>query len=856
MGSHSNVRTAMTRGCAALMATVAVFSTATTAMSAPADVFSSPAPVAGSDPPKAAELRAGEAAVSTQTGAMQYSYPISLPPGRGGMVPSVSLNYSSQAPLYGTIAAGWSLSMPAIREDTSQGRLRTHAPEVEAAQGPVAALIDDRYISTMAGNRPLILVDEPSAAGVAQVFRAQNDSSFTRYQRMDTFQTPGFFWRAYTTSGTEMKFGEISRMGGCPNVGLGYAPLTSERDPFGNEIAYEYEWISKMQDCRIKQITWGMNATAGIGAIARVVFGWAEGSSSGGFYAGSQRDYRTGKLRVTGGSRLDTITATAFPSGAPGSPDHTRVITLAYEASAELNTGNLTHAPHRLLKSIQESAWRTGQTAVNLPPVTFTYAPPMTDAAQVQSNPPWLVIPGGGAGAGHTKNLGWGFRHPSPGDDRWPTVEAMMVDLDGDGLLDRLVNTSNGSSNGNCTAEWQRNAGPDPAHPGELLFEPTPRTLTLPRLKWGGSTAGASSTAARRASPWLEGCSLNGQATAYFNVTSVAANVCHDGQLCQASTDPERGGAKFCNRTPTPPNGKTGTACPLDPGGGGGTAFRTYLAYRFMDADGDGITDLVTAVHGDIDTYDIEQGIPSVLEPVPFNLGSWPACPGMQICKDLGSCLGEYQSCPANTVCPTNWTLVNSCLTSAPALACFSILARMPASFANGPVQRTPYTRCEGLYPWFIYKNQGNGVFPTTPTVKYQPLPLESDLGDSAIGGPNIFAQSHAVTDFDGDGWLDGIAHGEETTNGNPNAWYVWLGDGTGGMGPKRYIFPTRPHAGDNNRIAASDPVTSVGQRMGTLDLNGDGLPDHWLAEGSAANITFHDGSSFAGETGTGLMFR
>ena len=50
---------------------------------------------------------------------------------------------------------------------------------------------------------------------------------------------------------------------------------------------------------------------------------------------------------------------------------------------------------------------------------------------------------------------------------------------------------------------------------------------------------------------------------------------------------------------------------PRYPPGAGGPAsadYRTYLAYRWLDVDGDGLPDLVAAVHGDIDAYDIERG--------------------------------------------------------------------------------------------------------------------------------------------------------------------------------------------------------------------------------------------------------
>jgi len=110
--------------------------------------------------------------------------------------------------------------------------------------------------------------------------------------------------------------------------------------------------------------------------------------------------------------------------------------------------------------------------------------------------------------------------------------------------------------------------------------------------------------------------------------------------------------------------------------------------------------------------------------------------------------------------------------------------------------------------------------------------------------------------DFDGDGWLDGIAREEAKTNPDgtttpvPDGWWVWLGDGTGGMGPKRYYFPTRRHAWNGvsgrNRIAAANGNVLGTQILGVLDVNADGLPDHWLDNGNGtANVTFNDGIQF-----------
>jgi hypothetical protein len=421
------------------MATVAFFQLGP-ARGAPGDIFSIPAPVIGSDPPKASDITGGDASVSTQTGALQYSYPIRVPPSRNGMAP-LALSYSSQAPIYGGIAAGWSLSIPEIREDTSQGRLRTHSPEVEAEQGPTAPE-DDRFVSSMAGGRPLVAVTEPTSSGVYKTYRAQNDTSFMRYERMSAGQS--FRWRVYSTDGTTYFFGDNINTLDC-QISDGFAPLTRTVDAFGNEVAYHYESVIN-GECRIQVIFWGQNAAAGLtNPFARVAFHWASAPQRcGNIETGSQRDYRTGALIITGASKLLAITATAFPPGSPTTPEHTRVVTLNYSAADESCTTS--HAPLRLLTSIQETAFGTDSPRVDLPAVTFEYGSATID--HVTPRPPLPGTPWGGEEP-RRHNLGWGYRRT---DDRWPTVEAMMLDLDGDDLLDRVSNASTESTDGQCRA--------------------------------------------------------------------------------------------------------------------------------------------------------------------------------------------------------------------------------------------------------------------------------------------------------------------------------------------------------------------------------------------------------------------
>jgi hypothetical protein len=116
---HRN-RTTFARALAGLLALTMV----SPLSAAPGDITRMPAPTLGADPPKAHDIPDGDMNVSTQTGAFHYTYPIAVPPGRLGVQPSLALTYSSQGANYGGIAAGWSLSIPEIKVDTSQSLIK------------------------------------------------------------------------------------------------------------------------------------------------------------------------------------------------------------------------------------------------------------------------------------------------------------------------------------------------------------------------------------------------------------------------------------------------------------------------------------------------------------------------------------------------------------------------------------------------------------------------------------------------------------------------------------------------------------------------------------------------------------
>ena len=231
-----NWRDAGSRGLAALLAVIAVFHFRP-ARAEVGDIFTTPAPSIGSDPPKSADIKDGDTSVASQTGSLNWSYQISVPPGRNGAQPHLSLSYASQGQVYGTTAASgwnWNLSIPEIREDTSAGRIKTRTWQNSLPDPKV----DDRFVSSMAGGRSLILVSEPGDPDAYQ-YRANADATFARYERLKN-PGAGAKWRVYSTDGTVRYFGESGPTSKCANISENLAPLTREVSPFGDEVLYTY----------------------------------------------------------------------------------------------------------------------------------------------------------------------------------------------------------------------------------------------------------------------------------------------------------------------------------------------------------------------------------------------------------------------------------------------------------------------------------------------------------------------------------------------------------------------------------------------------------------------------------------
>src|SRR5262249_3765148 len=138
----------------------------------------------------------------------------------------------------------------------------------------------------------------------------------------------------------------------------------------------------------------------------------------------------------------------------------------------------------------------------------------------------------------------------------------------------------------------------------------------------------------------------------------------------------------------------------------------------------------------------------------------------------------------------------------------------------------------------------GQFPFPWPDQIIYQPIPLEAAPTDSSVtAAPN--GQTQGILDLDGDAFPDGV------TGAGFGIFHVLHNNGSGGLGlygsSSSFTIPTG--SGDylsSTLCTANGPCTPVTQQ-GLLDINGDGLPDHWTnynGIGNAASVEWNDGVS------------
>ncbi len=276
----------------------------------------------GSDPfgSQSSSLR-----VDGSTGAYTESISITVPPGRNGLQPSLSLDYNSQNTLDSMVGYGWSLSIPYISRLNKTGTQDLYT--------------NPTYVSSLDGELAQISTTTPGITHRPRVDTTSNAYSFS-----------GNTWTMYDKKGARYTFGSS-------DGGRQYDTATSS--------ANTYKWmIQEIRDTNDNYVTFTYTHDSNEIYPVSIVY-TGHGSIDGPFsvtFATSTRsdvreDYRPG-FKVTTNWRISEID-TSISGNLAGK------YTLSY--------GTGSNGVRSILTSIQQTGYDESGTGTTLPATSFSY---------------------------------------------------------------------------------------------------------------------------------------------------------------------------------------------------------------------------------------------------------------------------------------------------------------------------------------------------------------------------------------------------------------------------------------------------------------------------------------------------
>lgn len=347
---------------------------------------------------------------ASNDGTAGYSIPIALPPGSGGMVPSISLNYSSGMST-GLAGLGWSIGGfssiercgKTIATDGNMDTVRMSPADRLCLDGMRLILVNATAGST---------VDEQYWASNAE-YRTEQDTFARVKMQMNGNQ------RYFTV---ETRDGEVLRYGDTADsyveaVGTAFAHrwrVSRRADRSGNYVDYLYNEDPVNGESTPKEVRWGGNTVTGQTYYAKATFTYETRSDARATYiAGSPAANRL---------RLKSIQT--FTTGAQALDTTGHTVTLTYDQS--------TTSGRSLLKSVQ-----TCKGTTCLPATSFGYGAPQASA------PGFATLGGNAAGERIGPNLALLSAAPqNPDGGAGTTTSAMgtivIADFNNDGKSDML----------------------------------------------------------------------------------------------------------------------------------------------------------------------------------------------------------------------------------------------------------------------------------------------------------------------------------------------------------------------------------------------------------------------------------
>lgn len=178
----------------------------------------------------------------SQKGDASISYPLTLPPGRNGLAPSLSLNYSSDGGS-GWMGLGWSLPMMSVTVDTRWG-----TPTFDPGLETELYLLNGKQLVFEEGGKVYMpnrhykeTCDTDYAARTTKRnFNERKLGSFSQIIR-NGGDPKSYTWTVITADGTTYEYGTNANSTLASDDGIGVWYLSKISDKYGNYINYNYK---------------------------------------------------------------------------------------------------------------------------------------------------------------------------------------------------------------------------------------------------------------------------------------------------------------------------------------------------------------------------------------------------------------------------------------------------------------------------------------------------------------------------------------------------------------------------------------------------------------------------------------
>lgn len=197
-------------------------------------------------------------------GAASYVVPIEVPAGTNGVVPSLSIIYSSQANR-GNMGTGWGISG---LSSITRGLKTIY---YDGAAAPVELSSNDKFL--LDGMRLIATQGNYGASG------SQYSKETTDFSRTTSYNSIGSgpeWFKHETKEGLILEFGKTadSRFMNLSNTEVIYWALNKMSWPDGNYIEYKYETVGR--EHRIKEINYTGNTNASLAPYNKIAFVYAQ----------------------------------------------------------------------------------------------------------------------------------------------------------------------------------------------------------------------------------------------------------------------------------------------------------------------------------------------------------------------------------------------------------------------------------------------------------------------------------------------------------------------------------------------------------------------------------------------------